>query len=58
MILVGNIENGICNPFIFFPDSHGQTAVFNGHEYGVSVVDNGATLYFDGKLFFFVKDSI
>ena len=59
MIIIGNITNDhICDPVMFFPDTHGQRAQINGHEYGVSVVDDGATLYFDNKMFFFMKDSI
>jgi hypothetical protein len=58
MVMVGDIDNGMCNPVIFFPDTHGQRAVINGHEYQVDVNDNGATLYFDSKVFHFVKDSI
>lgn len=58
VIFIGNIANGICDPYIFFPDSHGQTATINGHTYGVDITDDGGTLYYDGKIFHFVKNSI
>ena len=58
MIFVGNINMGVCEPWIFFPDSHGERAIVNGHTYGADVNDSGAALYFDDKVFYFVKDSI
>jgi hypothetical protein len=58
LVMIGEIEMGVCNPMIFLPDSHGQKAMINGHEIGADVSDNGAKLYFDGKIFYFVKDSI
>jgi hypothetical protein len=58
VIFVGNINNGVCDPFVFFPDTHGQRAMINGHEFGVDIDDSGGTLYYDGKIFYFVKDSI
>jgi len=58
MIMIGNVEMGVCEPFLFMPDSHGQRATIRGHEYGADVYDSGAKLYFDGKVFTFVKDSI
>jgi hypothetical protein len=58
MVMIGNIDMGICEPFLFLPDSHGQRATLRGHEYGVDVTNTGAKLYFDQKVFTFVKDSI
>lgn len=58
MILIGNINQGVCEPFMFMPDSHGQRATINGHEVGADINDNGAKLFYDGKVFYFVKDSI
>jgi hypothetical protein len=56
-MMIGNIDNGVCDPFVFFSDSHGQKMVMGGHEYGVDITDSGATLFFDGKIFH-SKDSI
>jgi hypothetical protein len=58
LVMVGEINMGVCNPMIFFPDSHGQKAMINGHSYGADINDSGAKLYFDDKVFYFVKDSI
>ena len=58
MVFIGNIDNGICSPWIYFPDTHGNRATVNGHEYGVDITNEGATLYFDDKIFKFVKGSI
>jgi len=58
MVMIGNVEMGVCEPFMFMPDSHGQRATIKGHEYGVDVTNTGAKLYFDQKEFYFVKDSI
>ena len=58
MVMVGNINMGTCEPFIFFPDSKGQEAMFGGHTYSVEVNNDMAILHFDGKNFYFVKDSI
>jgi hypothetical protein len=58
LVYIGNIQNGICEPVTFMPDSHGQRVLINGHEYGADVDNNGATLYFDQKVFHFVKESI
>jgi hypothetical protein len=58
LIVIGNTVDGVCQPFMFFPDTHGQTADVKGHTYRVVIDDSGGTLYFDGKKFYFVKDSI
>jgi hypothetical protein len=59
LIFIGNITNEhVCDPFLFFPDSHGQRQLINGHTYGADITDSGGTLYFDDKIFHFVKDSI
>jgi hypothetical protein len=59
MIIIGNITNEhTCDPFMFMPDSHGERAQVNGHEIGADINDQGGTLYYDGKQFYFTKDSI
>ena len=58
MLMIGNINEGICDPQMFFGDSHGQSAFVAGHEYKVDINDSGAKLWFDGKVFYFIKDSI
>jgi hypothetical protein len=58
IIIIGNINNGVCDPWMFMPDSHGQRAQVNGHEIGADINDQGGVLYYDSKVFYFVKDSI
>ena len=58
LIFVGHIDNGLCDPFVFFPDSHGQRVTIEGRTYGVTINDKGGILYFDDKTFYFSKDSI
>jgi hypothetical protein len=58
VVVIGSINNGICNPNKLFPDTRGERIMIEGHEYGVAVVDDGATLFFDNKMFFFQKGSI
>ena len=52
---LGNVVAGECKTFAWVGDSHGETAVIQGHDIGVEILDFGAEVTVDGKKFFVPK---
>ena len=48
---LGNVVAGECKTFAWFGDSHGETAVIQGHDIGVSMFEAGAEVTIDGRKF-------
>lgn len=48
---LGKVVAGECRTFAWVGDSHGNSAVIQGHDFSVSMFDGGAEVTIDGRKF-------
>ena len=55
VVELGNVIVGECTTFAYIGDSHGQTAVIQGHDIGISIEDELAVVFVDDRKFVLPK---